>query len=553
MKQNFAKYLGARRRLWVFLATVILITIVLYWRRPDAFVNPQFWAEDGELFFTDSYFTGLKKLFVPYRGIYHVLGRLVAWPGRFLPLALVPAYYYFMSWLMLVALSGYIFSDRLPVSLTTKFFMSLALVANAADHEVFFNLANWTTISAVWWLLLAIASIPVTRWGQLLDGGLLVLNGANAAFSVVLWPLFILRWWQTRDRFHAVLAIMASVAGAVQLSNMFGRIPSGTFWPQFGPKLADVLIARFGFMFVGSQIFWLPSSNTVRVLGSLVMVAVLGSLLIHSPKRGNWRTGLIILGGIFCAVLSIYTKRLENPEVMLRWSGRHYYLPVVTMAWGYLLWNPTNRWLKWIPLGLMAATFLFFTPEHKRQVFPDLDWAGEVAACQGTRTRCLIPIPPVWEPLRWFATIDSHIFTEPAYDEPLMAEFADQIELRGYSVRQNEQEIELELVWFVLEEPAGSYTQFVHLGETGREDIIAAQVDRLPLNGEYPTGEWRVGEFIVEQFVFPLDSLPLGEYALFVGWYDAASAGLPRLSAASAAGERWDGDRVRLPTTVFIK
>ena len=35
------------RRLAPFAATAAAVTLLLFLRRPDAFSNPQFWAEDG--------------------------------------------------------------------------------------------------------------------------------------------------------------------------------------------------------------------------------------------------------------------------------------------------------------------------------------------------------------------------------------------------------------------------------------------------------------------------------------------------------------------------
>jgi len=551
-KLEAVEFIKPRLRLWLFLFSILLITWILYWRRPDAFVNPQLWAEDGEVFFTDTYFSGIRNLFLSYRGIYHVLGRLVALPGRWLPLAYIPHYYYFMTWLMLVALTGFIFSKRVPFSLLTKSLLSLAIVANAADHEVFFNIANWTTISALWWFLLAIAIPPATRSGKILDVVILVLNGLNSAFTVVLWPLFLIRWLITRQRYHAFLAAVALLLGIAQLWNMGGRIPAGTFWPQFDPKLADVLIARFGYMFVGEHIYRLPYTDILRFSGSLLLILVFGGLLGHGIKKANWELVLILSGGIFCTVLSAYVNREADPEFMMVWSGRHYYLPAVTMAWSLLLWQPKRRFLYSIPILMIATTFLLFTPENKNQVFPDLDWAGEIAACNGIQPRCQIPINPVWEPLRWFATIDSHITNEPEFSVPFRVTFSDQFELRGYTTKLMNDELFIELVWFVTATPEGNYIQFVHLVAEDEGTQILVRSDTLPQQGQYLTNAWTAGEYIVEPVTLPLSSIAAGEYSLFIGWYDANSANLERMPAFSSGGQQLKENSAQLPSPVII-
>ncbi len=550
-KMKLAEVVSSKHRLWLFMFTILLMTLILYWRRPDAFVNPQLWAEDGEVFFTDTYFGGLSNLFIEYRDIYHVLGRLAAFPGKWVPLPYIPHYYYFMSWLMLVALTGFIFSNRLPFSLTTKFLLSLFLVANAADFEVFFNIANWATISSFWWILLALAIPPATISGKIFDVTMLVLNGLNAAFTVVLWPLFLFRWVITRRRYHAFLAVISPILVIAQVWNMRGRVPPGTAMPYIGPILADVLITRFGFIFVGELIYQISITDPIRIVGSILLCLSFGALLWHGLQNQNWEMVIVLSGGILCFALSIYVKRLD-PALMLRWSGRHFYIPAVTMAWGLLLWEPRRKIQKWIPLLLIAMTFLFFTPKHKNVTFPDLDWAGKIAACTGTQPRCKIPTPPVWDPLRWFASIDSHIISEPEFSVPFRANFDDQIELRGYSIEQTSDELLVELIWFVSETPQDVYTQFVHLVDAHGEGRIWVQSDTLPQQGMYLTDVWTAGEYIVEPVTLPLTSLPLDEYTLFIGWYDASSTDLMRLPAFTQDGQRWEHDRAQLPSPVTI-
>ena len=64
--------------IFYWLACVSTITTILYWRRPDAFYNPQLWAEDGSRFFSNPFFFGAQTLWMPFAGYYHTLARLVA-------------------------------------------------------------------------------------------------------------------------------------------------------------------------------------------------------------------------------------------------------------------------------------------------------------------------------------------------------------------------------------------------------------------------------------------------------------------------------------------
>ena len=67
------------------LACIALVTAILYWRRPDAFYNPQLWAEDGSFFFTEAFLRGLALTGRPYAGYHHLMAQIVAYLGTLLP------------------------------------------------------------------------------------------------------------------------------------------------------------------------------------------------------------------------------------------------------------------------------------------------------------------------------------------------------------------------------------------------------------------------------------------------------------------------------------
>src|SRR3954469_13020568 len=52
---------------------------ILFARRPDMVLNPQFWAEDGPVFFAQARIHGIAALVEPYAGYFHTVLRLVAW------------------------------------------------------------------------------------------------------------------------------------------------------------------------------------------------------------------------------------------------------------------------------------------------------------------------------------------------------------------------------------------------------------------------------------------------------------------------------------------
>ncbi len=70
--------------------------------------------------------------------------------------------------------------------------------------------------------------------------------------------------------------------------------------------------------------------------------------------------------------------------------------------------------ISFTPLFLRAVVtrfgFMFLgTHAYQHNALPDLDWAGHVARCTGTRRLYRIPIHPVWDPPAWFAWIPTRL------------------------------------------------------------------------------------------------------------------------------------------------
>jgi len=402
--------LSSSSLMWCF-ACVVAVTAILYWRRPDAFYNPQFWAEDGSRFFTGAFFIGARSLVIPLAGFFHTLARLVAWIGSWIPVRYAPHWYGAASWALLVSMISYIFSARFSLSNRQKLLLGLALVATTADNEVFFNLANWATITSLFWLLLAASNEPQSQRQALFDIAVLILAGLNSPFVICLWPTFLLRWWVRRTAHNGRLLALSLAVAVIQVWNMPTRITAGGIFPQLSSSFVDVLICRFGFMFLGEQVYRLELTDPLRICGLATISGFYGGLFWHAVRQKNWSLVTILGGGILAELLSLYVMR-NSLIPMMHSAGRHFFIPAVTVTWALLLSNLRPRHLSWSPLTLILIAFLFLTPSSKNQILPDLDWAGHVAQWRGTQLLCKIPINPVWDPPAWFAYMNSRTFNE---------------------------------------------------------------------------------------------------------------------------------------------
>jgi hypothetical protein len=96
------------------------------------------------------------------------------------------------------------------------------------------------------------------------------------------------------------------------------------------------------------------------------------------------------------------------------------------------------------------------------------------------------------------------------------------------------------LVWDALGTPATDYTAFVHLLDEGGERVSG--FDQAPAL-RFPTRYWRQGDRIVTQFSLTPPAAA-GEFALWVGLYEADSGGTLLLPITESATQTTGDGRV---------
>jgi hypothetical protein len=130
---------------------------------------------------------------------------------------------------------------------------------------------------------------------------------------------------------------------------------------------------------------------------------------------------------------------------------------------------------------------------------------------------------------------------------PLTVDFENGLALTGYRFAQTQvaagDSVHLTLFWTGDRPTVASYTVFVHV--LAADGFQVAGADGLPRAGNRLTTHWTPGETIIDPHPIKLPAdLPLGEYAVQIGWYERES-GVRLLTSAGA-------DSVRLPQTILV-
>jgi hypothetical protein len=121
---------------------------------------------------------------------------------------------------------------------------------------------------------------------------------------------------------------------------------------------------------------------------------------------------------------------------------------------------------------------------------------------------------------------------------PLQVRFGEAIALVGQHQAARVaagEALTVTLLWEARASPVVDYTAFVHLLDSNGTWV--AGFDQSPGGTRFPTRAWAAGDQVLGEMVLQLpQELPPGDYATWLGLYDAASAGAARLPLLEADG-----------------
>ena len=261
-------------------------------RRPDAVLHPQFWAEDGQVFYHDAYTYGWHSLFLPLGGYLNSLCRLTALLAAACPLRWAP--WLFMAvaavfqllpvWLMLSPRMAAALPDW-NARLALVYFY--ALLPNSYEMNLILTNAKWHLALVAFMLLVC---RPAAGWGgRVADGALLALSGLDGPFAILLLPV---AWLEVARRPAALgKALIISATAAVQMELILtSHASSNRLLTPLGASVPGLFHILTNQLFLGG------------LAGSRQMTIWLGS-----PVTGSgWLAGAVVLAGAWMVGVALW-------------------------------------------------------------------------------------------------------------------------------------------------------------------------------------------------------------------------------------------------------
>ncbi len=382
----------------VLFCTLLLAAAILALRKFDAFVNPQFWAEDGRIFFREQYLQGCRAVWEPYAGYLHLAPRWVACVADVVAgPALAPALYNGLSLAITMLVLASIFDRRLDL----PYKPALALAVVLTPHpiaEVFVTITNIQWIMALALLQVLLKADPPQRQGGWLPAGMadhatVLVCGLTGPFSVLFAPLYAVSVSLRPTRHRVLLLISLVVVAAIQCWHLAqSSADASTVVPE-----AKTLVSVVGLRLFGGAFIPYVSWRELPVL-QFGLYGLLLTFLLYATRRRLVDTALMLGAGIVVVAAAMVKFRGDLPQFVVFTNGpRYFYIAHVGMAWVLIIAVASNRgWCRQLSvllLLLMLATSLL--GGFRSTPFVNHRWT-EASRQIGERALSIPINPPGW-------------------------------------------------------------------------------------------------------------------------------------------------------------
>jgi hypothetical protein len=350
------------------LALVALTLAVLVVRRPDQFLHPYIWVEDGDPILKAYAERGWASFWDPISGYLVLATKLITLSAFTLSIEWAPEIALVLTVAFTCAVVAAVAFS--PTHLRWPFLCAIAVLTIPVDPEVYA-----VSLLAFWWagLLLLLALLWDREGGaQWLRAGYIVLGGLSSPVALPIAGLFVVRAVFERQRSEFVAAAIALTVAAIQAQAIFGYHHID-YRRLVDPHVIRVATDKFaGYLFVGHRYGGYYSGAIVLPLVALALWRIRQRLTPHFAL-------LVLAWMVICAATT-----LRNPIGVidpLNAGPRYFFYPFILFTW-ILIWISalSPAYVRALALAgcVMGVAWVYkrMTRSHDA-----VDWRGHIAAC----------------------------------------------------------------------------------------------------------------------------------------------------------------------------
>ena len=410
--KKLQKYLD--RQNLIYAAVLIISLLLIFSRRPDAVLNPQFWAEDGKIWFEQAYHNGIiTSIFTPEAGYFQTISRIVAAFSQFFPFEYAPSIFNFSAISAKLLVVFFLSSNRLErllPDLPARLFAVFIYLALPHSYETHANLTN------VQWHLallscLIITAVPSEKkvW-KIFDYAVIAISAVSGPFCLLLFPVAVIKYWFEKDKRTLILLAILSIGCVIQgisltVNERPTRAPLGASVKLFmkivgGHWFAASLVGEKGLAWTLNKPFWKDGVSVIINLAGF-------GLLIYAFLKSKTELRLLLIFSALIVITALISPAAAGdvPQWSVMWfapvGSRYWLIPIFSLflAVFWLARNSPHKIMRHVSTGLLVISLIGIAADWKYQPYTDFEFQKYAArfneAASGEEV--LIPINPNWE------------------------------------------------------------------------------------------------------------------------------------------------------------
>lgn len=362
---------GARR--FAIAALCGLTVLVLVWRRPDQFIQPYVWMEEGNIL-RDFAERGLSAVFGVINGFPDLVSRIIM-VGAF-QISIFQAPWIAIAATTLFTMFAVLSVYLAPTRLRWPFLCALVTLIIPTGPE------NYAIgLMAFWWagILLLLALV----WRDEHQGWrrfFVVLGGLSSPIILPLSALFALQAAWSRRRDDVIVAALAVACALVNLATLSTHADRRTL--ALNPGELAVIVGKFIGGFATSS---LAKTTSAEIVSGVVVVALLGALMFAVRTRLDRHFVMLLAATV--VVIAPTALRLGSAEIYgvhaFLAGPRYLFYPFILIAW-MIIWIAavSPGWSRHVALVLLAFGIgQGLADPYFRWRHDHLDWRASIQAC----------------------------------------------------------------------------------------------------------------------------------------------------------------------------
>jgi hypothetical protein len=362
---------------------ILLLVAIFVWRRPDQFLHPYVWVEEGTVTLPAYLAEGWQSLFAPVAGYLVVPAKLIFLIAASLSFSHLPSIEYWLTLIFEVSTLALVAYS--PTRLRFPKVAAIAIALLPTDSEVFAvseYVFWWGTI----WSFVAVfwdeGDRPRTLWRCVL----VAVGGLSSPMALPVAAVLGFRATALRKRADLVVLAVASCAAAAQWVTMRA---AGSLKPLHGMV---VEMSTLAIRFFGN--FFLASSNVPTPIALVGGLAIVLGLAVFAIVRKKWKdVSFVMLSGCLAAAIIASATRMPIADLHPFLAGpRYFFFPYVFLAWLLLYSLPELGHIPRILVYIIFAGALTQFAFHGQRRHERISWRAELNKCTAAGP-AIYPLP----------------------------------------------------------------------------------------------------------------------------------------------------------------